>query len=95
MTEPAPETATEGRRARAGRLTRRTALYVWAAILIITGILLVILIAQNTRHVRVGWILGHSTVSLVYLILAAALLGWVLGLATNIVFRRRTRRQHG
>jgi uncharacterized integral membrane protein len=83
---------TEGKRQRAGRYTHRTALYVWAAVLVVIVVLLVILIAQNTRHVRVGWIFGHSNVSLVYLILVAAILGWLLGIATSIVFRRRTRR---
>ena len=82
----------EGRRERAGRYGRRTALYLWATILVVLVVLLVILIAQNTRHVRVGWVFGHSTVSLVYLVLFAALLGWLLGIATSVVFRRRTRR---
>ena len=81
----------EGRRARAGRYTRRTMLYAWAAIFVVAIVLLIILIAQNTRHVRVGWIFGHSNISLVYLVLFAAVLGWLLGIATSIVFRRRTR----
>jgi len=41
--------------------------------------------------VKVGWILGYSRVSLVFLILFAAILGWLLGVVTSVVFRRRTR----
>jgi uncharacterized integral membrane protein len=83
---------TEGRRARAGRYGRRTALYTWATILVVLLVLFVILIAQNTRSVRVGWVFGHSHASLVVLILFAAILGWLSGIATSVLFRRRTRR---
>jgi uncharacterized integral membrane protein len=82
----------ESRKSRAGRHGRRSALYLGAALLTTALVLLVILIVQNTGRVRVGWIFGHSRVSLVFLILFAAILGWVAGMATSIVFRRRTRR---
>lgn len=59
--------------------------------LVVVFVLLVILIAENTRSVKVGWIFGYSHVSLVYLVLFAAILGWLLGVATSILFRRRTR----
>jgi uncharacterized integral membrane protein len=55
-------------------------------------VLLVVLVAENTRRVKVGWILGYSHVSLVFLVLFAAILGWLLGIVTSVVFRRRTRR---
>jgi uncharacterized integral membrane protein len=79
----------ESRKSRAGRHGRQSALYLGAATALV---LLVILIVQNTGRVRVGWIFGHSRVSLVFLILFAAILGWVAGMATSIVFGRRTRR---
>ena len=81
----------ESRRSRAGRYTRRTWLYTWVGALLAIFVLLVILIAENTRTVKVGWILGYSRVSLVFLILFAAILGWLLGVVTSVVFRRRTR----
>ncbi len=81
----------ESRRSRAGRYTRRTWLYTWVGLLVAILVLLVILIAENTRRVKVGWILGYSHVSLVFLILFAAILGWLLGIVTSVVFRRRTR----
>jgi uncharacterized integral membrane protein len=86
-----PSTPGESRRERARRYTRRTRLYVWATVLVIALIAIVILVAENTRRVKVGWIFGYSEVSLVFLILFAAVLGWLLGLATSIVFRRITR----
>jgi uncharacterized integral membrane protein len=84
--------AEETRRDRAGRYARRTRLYTWTTVLVVVFVLLVVLIAENTRSVKVGWIFGHSHVSLVYLVLFAAILGWLLGVATGIVFRRTTRR---
>jgi uncharacterized integral membrane protein len=99
-TPPGPETSApptavldETRTARTKRHTRRAGLYTAAAVLAVALVLLVILIVQNTGRVRVGWVFGHSRVSLVFLVLFAALLGWVLGMATSIVFRRRTRRR--
>ncbi len=86
-----PESATESRRSRAGRYTRRTWLYTWVSLLVAILVLLVILTVENTRRVKVGWILGYSHVSLVFLILFAAILGWLLGIVTSVVFRRRTR----
>ena len=86
-------TPDETRRERAGRYTRRTWLYTWATLLLVVFVLLVILIVQNTGRVRVGWVFGHSRISLVFLVIFAAVLGWILGIATSVVFRRRTRRR--
>lgn len=53
----------------------------------------VILVVQNTRHVKVGWIFGESRISLVFLVLFAAILGWILGVATTLVFQHRIQRR--
>jgi uncharacterized integral membrane protein len=87
------ESRSESRVGRHGRHGRRAALYLAAGLLTTALVLLVILIVQNTGRVRVGWIFGHSHVSLVFLILFASILGWIAGIATSIVFRRRTRRR--
>jgi len=42
--------------------------------------------------VKLDWVVGSTHASLVWIILAAAVLGWLLGIATSIVFRYRTRR---
>ena len=96
MTEtPLPESqpAGESRRVRAGRYTHRTALYVWAAVLVVVLVGIVALIVENTRSVKVGWIFGYSHISLVWLVLFAGILGWILGIATSVILRRRTRRR--
>src|SRR4051812_26192543 len=81
----------ETRAQRTGRHARRTYLYGWAIALITSAVLLIVLIAENTTKVKVGWVFGYSHVSLVFLILFATILGWLLGVATSILFRRRTR----
>jgi uncharacterized integral membrane protein len=82
----------ERSRDRVGRYARRTWLYAWTAVLVAVLVLLVVLIAENTRSVKVGWVFGYSHISLVFLVVFATLLGWLLGIATSILFRRRTRR---
>jgi uncharacterized integral membrane protein len=82
----------ESRRDRLTRHGRRTKLYVWAIALIALLIVLVALIVANTRRVKVDWVVGSTHASLVWVVLAAALLGWLLGLVTSAMFRRRTRR---
>ena len=54
-------------------------------------IILVVLIAKNTRSVKLDWAVGSTHASLVWIILAVAVLGWLLGIATSVVFRYRTR----
>jgi len=51
----------------------------------------VALAASNSQHVRVDWVFGTSSVSLVWLVAFAALLGWLLGILTAATFRWRTR----
>jgi uncharacterized integral membrane protein len=82
----------ESTRARAGRYGRRTGLYLWLCVLAVAGVLFVVLVAENTRRVKVGWVFGYSHISLVFLVVFATLLGWLLGIATSFLVRRRTRR---
>jgi hypothetical protein len=42
--------------------------------------------------VKVGWVFGYSHISLVFLVVFATLVGWLLGIATSFLVRRRTRR---
>jgi uncharacterized integral membrane protein len=43
--------------------------------------------------VKLDWVFGSTThASLVWIILAAAVLGWLLGITTATAFHRRTRR---
>jgi uncharacterized integral membrane protein len=52
------------------------------------------LAVANTRQVKLSWFVGTSHASLVWIILAAAVLGWLLGITTSVIFRLRTRRRH-
>jgi uncharacterized integral membrane protein len=91
---PAPATEpVESRGARVRRHRRRTGLYAWAFVLVAALVAVVALAIANTRQVQLSWVFGKSHASLVWIILATAILGWLLGIATGIVFRRRTRRR--
>jgi uncharacterized integral membrane protein len=82
----------EPRGERLRRGTRRTGLYTWAALLVALLVVLVALVIANTRKVEVSWVFGSTRQSLVWIILAAAIVGWLTGIATSVLFRRRTRR---
>ena len=93
--EPSAGTAsaptTESRGERLLRHGRRARLYTWAILLVVLLAVLVVLISRNTRSVKLDWAFGSTRASLVWIILAAAVLGWLLGIVTGFVFRRRTR----
>jgi uncharacterized integral membrane protein len=72
---------------------RRLRLYIWAGVLVGALVILIALVAANTRSVKLDWVFGSTHASLVWVIVAAGILGWVLGLATSTVFRHRTRRR--
>jgi uncharacterized membrane protein YciS (DUF1049 family) len=83
----APETRGEHfrRQALRGRLRG----YAVASVAVVA--LLIALAASNTAHVKINWLIGSSRVSLVWLLLATALLGWALGLLISARLRWRTR----
>jgi uncharacterized integral membrane protein len=56
-------------------------------------VVVIALTVANTRQVKLSWVVGTSHASLVWIILAAAVLGWLLGIATSVLFRLRTRRR--
>jgi len=83
----------ESRGERFRRHGRRARLYTWAVLFVPLLVVLVVLISRNTRSVKVDWVFGSTThASLVWIILAAAVLGWLLGITTAIGFHHRTRR---
>jgi uncharacterized integral membrane protein len=93
---PEPTAATEPlepRRARLRRHGRHTGLYAWAFALVALLVVVIALAVANTRQVKLSWVFGTSQASLVWIILAAAVLGWLLGITTSVIFRLRTRRR--
>ena len=92
--EPAPEEETrfeETRFRRGLRYTHRGGLYASLAVAIAAGVFLILLIARNARRVPVDYVFGNSHARLIWLIVVSAIAGWVLGLVTSYLIRRRTR----
>ena len=49
------------------------------------------LIVDNTRRVRVGYVFGHSEASLVWIVVIGAIAGFLLGVATVLLYQRHRR----
>jgi uncharacterized integral membrane protein len=93
---PQPQPATEPVEPAGARLRRHghsARLYAWAFLLVALLVVVIALTVANTRQVKLSWVVGTSHASLVWIILAAAVLGWLLGIATSVLFRLRTRRR--
>ncbi len=89
---PTPEpTPIESHRERARRHGRRARLYASASLFVALLAVLVVLISRNGRSAKLDWVFGSTHASLVWIILAAAVIGWLLGIATGAVFHHRTR----
>jgi uncharacterized integral membrane protein len=82
---------TETRLRRGIRYSHRTGLYASLVIAIATIVFLILLIARNTRGVKVDYVFGSTQARLVWLVIISAITGWVLGIVTAFLIRRRTR----
>jgi uncharacterized integral membrane protein len=92
--QPLPATEPiERRSARLRRHGHHTGLYTWAFALVALLVVVIALVVANTRQVKLSWVVGTGHASLVWIILASAILGWLLGIVTSVVFRLRTRRR--
>ena len=77
------------------RKVHRSGLYLYAFSTVALLVCLVALALANTDQVEFSWVVGSSTVSLVWIVIFTAILGWLLGIVTSAVFRWRTRaRRH-
>ena len=85
------EAIEESRLQRGLRYGHRTGLYGSLVIAILAGIFLILLIARNTRHVKVDYVFGSGQARLIWLVIVSAITGWVLGIVTSFLIRRRTR----
>ena len=88
---PHAEPGLESRLGRLARHGRRLGLYSWAALFIASFAALVVLISANTHGVKLDWVVDSTHASLDWIVLAAAVLGWLLGITTIVVVRYRTR----
>jgi uncharacterized integral membrane protein len=89
--QPSAATDRETRRERSRRKAHRSRLHGYAILAVALVAFLIALAASNTAHVKVNWVFGSSHVSLVWLVLFAAILGWLLGLFATAAFHWRTR----
>jgi uncharacterized integral membrane protein len=84
----------ESPRARVVRKGRRVRLYATAIVFVALLVILVALAAVNDRSVKLDWVAGSTHASLVWVILVATLVGWLLGMIMSALFRFRTRERH-
>lgn len=85
--------AVEPRGDRFRRRGHRARLYALAFGLVALLVVLIALVLANTGQVKLDWVVGTGHASLVWIILASAVLGWLLGITTSTVVRHRTRRE--
>ena len=82
----------ETRFRRAVRHGHRGGLYVSLVVAIAVLVFLILLIARNTRQVKLDYVFGSTKAGLIWLIVISAIAGWVLGIVTSFLIRHRTRR---
>jgi uncharacterized integral membrane protein len=82
----------ESRLERSLRYGHRTGLWVALVIAIAAIVFLILLISRNTRQVKLDYVVGDTQARLIWLIIVAAIVGWVLGIVTSFLVRHRTRR---
>jgi uncharacterized integral membrane protein len=69
--------------------SRRAGMPVHAILTIVVLIAIIALLLANTRSVKVSWVFGSTHQSLIWIVLVTTILGWLLGISTALLFRRR------
>jgi uncharacterized integral membrane protein len=91
--EREPESAQaveESRLERSVRYGHRTGLYASLVVAIGVLVLLVLLIAGNTHRVKLDYVVDTTNARLIWVVIISAICGWVLGVITAYLIRRRT-----
>ena len=83
--------ALESTKERLVRRARQARLYLSTVAAVALLVVLILLISANVRTVKIDWVIGSTRASLVWIVLVATLLGWLLGIATSLAFRHRAR----
>jgi uncharacterized integral membrane protein len=89
--QPTGETVEETRFRRGVRYGHRGGLYASLVVAIAVLVFLILLIARNTGQVKLDYVFGSTQARLIWLIVISAIAGWVLGITTSFLVRRRTR----
>src|SRR5919204_1591996 len=90
--EPEPGAIVETRKEQLAHRRRQQRLYAWAFLLVGFLVVLVALVVANTRTVKISWVVGSTHTSLIWIIIVSAVLGWLSGVVTSLLFNRRRRR---
>ncbi len=83
----------ESRGERLHRQAQHFRLYTLAFVSVALIVVVIALAVKNTSQVKLSWVVGTTHASLVWIVLVATVLGWLLGLTTGVIFRLRTRRR--
>jgi uncharacterized integral membrane protein len=67
-------------------------MYAAVGVVVAAVVFLILLIAENSKPVHVHYVFGTSKTRLIWLIIISGLIGWIAGIATSYLIRRRTRR---
>lgn len=84
MSEPQPRPTPEPALA-----SERSGRSLHAGVTIVVLVVIIALLLANTRSVKVSWVVGSTHQPLVWIVLVTTILGWVLGIFTALLFRRR------
>ena len=76
-------TAAETRGEHFRRKAHRSGLYLYAFSTVALLLCLVALAVANSHQVEFSWVLGSSEVSLVWIVMFSAILGWLLGIVMH------------
>jgi uncharacterized integral membrane protein len=87
----AREPLEESRLRRGMRYGHRGGMYASLLVAIAVLVFLILLIARNTRQVKLDYVFDSTNARLIWLIVISAIAGWVLGIVTGFLIRRRTR----
>ena len=96
MSEQERDTTTVAEETRSERNVRyghRTGLWVAVVGGIAVLVFLILLVARNTRQVKLDYVFSSTQTALIWLIVISAICGWVIGIATSFLVRHRTRRR--
>ena len=87
----AREPLEESRFRRGVRYGHRGGLYAALLVAIAVLVFIILLIARNTRQVKLDYVFDSTKTRLIWLTVISAIAGWILGIVTSFLIRRRTR----
>ena len=89
--EVSTEVHHETRGEHARRLGSRAKLYTYLILLAVLVMVIVLLALDNRDEARLSWVVGETDAPVVWIVLVSAIVGWLAGLVTGALVRRRTR----